>query len=122
MKNNKFILLAAVMGFLGVALGAFGAHGLKIYLNKEMQEIYSTGVEYHLVHAVVLLVLAFQNLKEFKTAYFFIFSGILLFSFSLYLYSITAQKAFAIITPFGGLCFLIGWVMIAVGAVRLKKQ
>ncbi len=122
MKSKKFIALAAVMGFLGVAFGAFGVHGLKEHLSSGMMEIYKTGVQYHLIHSVVLLVLAFWGGEKFSAAFYFIFFGIFLFSFSLYLYSITALTFFAIVTPFGGVSFMVGWILIIVTAVRSKSS
>ena len=118
--NKKIQLaVAAIFGFLGVALGAFGAHGLESKLTEDMIETYNTGVQYHLVHAVVLLVLALSNYKLVRS-FLFIGVGIILFSFSLYLYSITGITFFAMITPFGGVSYLIGWIMIIVD-IRQSK-
>lgn len=111
--KNKWILIAGVMGFLGVALGAFGAHGLKNYLGPQDIDIYKTGVLYHLIHSAVLLSIGFYNNAKLNKAAAFIFAGIILFSFSLYLYAITGIKFLAFITPIGGVSFLIGWAFIA---------
>ncbi len=118
MKNNKLIILAASAGFLGVALGAFGAHGLKTYVNSDMIETYRTGVQYHLIHAVVLLVLSINGTNKFFKAFWFILIGIILFSFSLYLYAVTSAALFAAITPLGGVSFLIGWLLILLEASK----
>ncbi len=121
MKNNKtWIIAGGILGFLGVALGAFGAHGLKDYLTPEMLEVYKTGVLYQLVHSVVILSIGFYGDNNFRIAALFFTLGVILFSFSLYLYALTYTIAFAIITPFGGVCLLIGWIMIVVKAVKKK--
>ncbi len=117
-EKRTWIITGGIFGFLGVALGAFGAHGLKDILSAEMIEIYKTGVFYQLVHSVVILAVAFGGeAKYFKAAMFFAI-GIVLFSFSLYLYSVTQVLAFAIITPFGGVSFLIGWLLLIISAAK----
>ncbi len=122
MKNNKtWIITGGISGFLGVAIGAFGAHGLKNYLTPEMVDVFKTGVIYQLIHSVVILVIGLSGNEKFRIAALFFTVGIILFSFSLYLYSVTYTLAFAIITPFGGVCFLIGWLMIVIKAVMSKE-
>jgi uncharacterized membrane protein YgdD (TMEM256/DUF423 family) len=119
MKNNKtWIIAGGILGFLGVAIGAFGAHGLKDYLTPEMMDVYKTGVQYQLIHSVVILTIGLLGDANYKIAALFFTLGVILFSFSLYLYALTYTIAFAIITPFGGVCFLIGWIMIVVKAVK----
>ncbi len=118
--KNYWITVGAVFGFLGVALGAFGTHQLKTVISPEMMEIYKTGVFYHLVHAVIITAIGFYtNPKFFKSA-LFLSIGIILFSFSLYIYSITGIKTFAMITPFGGASFLAGWLMIIISSIKKK--
>ena len=107
------------MGALGVALGAFGAHGLKTILSPEMLETYRTGILYHIIHAVVLLALSLNTKYNFSLSFYFIFVGIILFSFSLYAYTLSGIKLFAMITPFGGVSLIIGWILII--ARRYKK-
>jgi len=120
--KNPWILAGGMFGFLGVALGAFGAHGLKESLTPEMLEIYKTGVLYHLIHSIAILTIGlYGNIKLYKSALFFSI-GIVLFSFSMYIYSITLIKALAMITPAGGVCFLIGWLMIVITALKLRKE
>lgn len=115
MNNKKFwIIISAVSGFSAVAIGAFGAHGLKEKLTPEMIEVYKTGVLYHLVHTVVLLALALSEKVKSNFASIFFLAGIILFSFSLYIYSTSGIKFFAMITPLGGVSFLIGWIMIII--------
>ena len=122
MSDKKlWIVISAVSGFTAVAIGAFGSHGLKDSLSSEMLEVYKTGVFYHLIHSVVLLVLSLNTLIKAKFPSIFILLGIILFSFSLYIYSTSGITLFAMITPLGGFCFLIGWLMIIYEAIRVKK-
>ncbi|KPG91818.1 hypothetical protein AEQ67_29800 [Pseudomonas sp. RIT-PI-q] len=118
-----FLMLAAFFGFTGVGLGAFAAHGLKNRLTPEYLAIFHTGVTYQLVHTLAMLgvaLLATQipgRLITWAGASFAI--GILLFSGSLYLLTITGVSKLGIITPFGGLAFLIGWLFLGLAAWRL---
>lgn len=119
MNNKKFwIFISAVSGFTAVAIGAFGAHGLKEKLTPEMLEVYKTGVLYHLIHTVVLLAISLSDKIKTQLPSIFFFLGIILFSFSLYIYSTSGIRFFAMITPFGGVSFLIAWLMIIVGVKR----
>ncbi|WP_237885659.1 DUF423 domain-containing protein [Pseudomonas sp. PGPR40] len=119
-----FLMLAAFFGFTGVALGAFAAHGLKSRLSAEYLAIFHTGVNYQLVHTLALLgvaLLATQipgRLITWAGASFAI--GILLFSGSLYLLTMTGVSKLGIVTPFGGLAFLVGWVCLGLAAWRLS--
>ncbi|SEE99182.1 MULTISPECIES: DUF423 domain-containing protein [Pseudomonas] len=118
-----FLMLAAFFGFTGVALGAFAAHGLKNRLTPEYLAIFHTGVTYQLVHTLALLgvaLLATQipgRLITWAGASFAI--GILLFSGSLYVLTLTGVSKLGIITPFGGLAFLVGWLCLGLAAWRL---
>lgn len=120
--NKNYIIIASVMGALGVAVGAFGAHGLKNILSPELLETYKTGVFYHIIHTVMLLTMALNNKYNLSGAYAFILSGIVLFSFSLYAYSITEIKFIAMITPFGGISLILGWIMISVTVMKKKNN
>jgi uncharacterized membrane protein YgdD (TMEM256/DUF423 family) len=119
-----FLMLAAFFGFTGVALGAFAAHGLKSRLTPEYLAIFRTGVTYQLVHTLALLgvaLLATQipgRLITWAGASFVV--GILLFSGSLYLLTVTGVSKLGIITPFGGLAFLVGWLCLGLAAWRLS--
>lgn len=118
--NKNFLILAGVFGFLGVAFGAFGTHGLKSILTPQMIETYKTGVLYHLIHSTILLALALSNKPIFIKAFWAILFGIVLFSFSLYIYSITHIKFLVFITPIGGLSLLLGWLLILVEGIKQK--
>jgi len=123
MNDKKlWIIISAVSGFTAVAIGAFGAHGLREKLSAEMLEVYKTGVLYQFFHTIVLLILSLNNFIKGKVASIFFLTGIILFSFSLYLYSTTGVRFFAMITPIGGVCFLIGWLWLVVEVIRRKEK
>src|SRR5688572_27428725 len=111
--DRTFILVGALAGFVGVALGAFGAHFLKARLSVEMLAVFETGVRYHLIHAVALLAtatfMARPGGRLFTAAGWLFTSGIVLFSGSLYVLALTGITTFGAITPLGGLAFLAGW-------------
>ncbi len=122
MNDKKlWLIISAVSGFTAVAIGAFGAHGLKEKLSFDMLEIYKTGVLYQLVHSVVMLVISLNTVIKAKLPSIFFLLGIILFSFSLYFYSTSGITFFALITPAGGFCFLIGWLLIIYEAIRFKN-
>jgi uncharacterized membrane protein YgdD (TMEM256/DUF423 family) len=121
MINTKSLIIASgILGFLAVSLGAFGAHILKDKISAELLSAFQTGVLYHFVHTLATMIIAFFNDDKFFKAAIFMIIGIVLFSFSLYIYSITQIKIFAVITPFGGVSFLIGWLLIVIEGVKLK--
>jgi len=123
MNDKKmWIIISAVSGFTAVAIGAFGAHGLREKLSAEMLEVYKTGVLYHFIHTIILLILSLTNFIKGRIASIFFLAGIILFSFSLYLYSTSGIRFFAMITPVGGVCFLIGWFWLIVEVIRKKEE
>ena len=119
MNARSAMRIAALMGFLAVLLGAFGAHGLEHVLSRNNRlDTWHTAVLYHIVHAVVLLVLAYR--APFRSGPYLAFlGGILIFSGSLYLLSITNVRWLGAITPIGGLSFLAGWAWLVI-APELK--
>jgi uncharacterized membrane protein YgdD (TMEM256/DUF423 family) len=101
--------IAAALCFLAVALGAFGAHGLRSTLETHgMLEVWNKAVFYHFIHAIALLVLALYGSIN-RGACLLLLAGIFLFSGSLYLLALTNLRWLGAITPLGGLCFLAGW-------------
>lgn len=120
-KNNTWIITGAIFGFLGVAFGAFGAHGLKNYMTPDMIETYKTGVLYELIHSVVILAIGLNGDVKYKIPAIFFTIGIILFSFSLYLYSITNNLTYTFTTPLGGVSFLFGWLMLVIKSVMNKQ-
>jgi len=117
-SSKRWIIISGVIGFLGVALGAFGAHSLKTMIVPDKLEVYKTGIQYQLIHSVVMLSIALSEKELYLKAEKFFFAGIVLFSFSLYVYSVTSIPAIAMVTPFGGVSFLIGWAVLIYSAVR----
>ena len=107
-----WIRVAGCLGFLGVGLGAFGAHALKSRLSPEMLAVWQTGVQYHLTHALVLLALALYAKAtgaDIRWGAFCFALGILLFSGSLYALALTGIRPLGAVTPLGGVAFLAGW-------------
>jgi uncharacterized membrane protein YgdD (TMEM256/DUF423 family) len=122
MNDKKmWIIISAVSGVTVVAIGAFGAHGLREKLSVEMLEVYKTGVLYQFIHTIILLMLSLTNYIKGKIASIFFLAGIILFSFSLYLYATSGIRFFAMITPIGGVCFLLGWLWLIVEVIRRKE-
>ena len=123
MNDKKlWIIISAISGSTAVAIGAFGAHGLRENLTSQMLEVYKTGVLYQLIHTVVLLTLSLNTVMKAKLPSIFFLLGIILFSFSLYIYSTSGITFFAMITPVGGFSFLIGWLLIIYEAVKIKSN
>ena len=121
-----WLLLSALAGFTGVALGAIAAHGLKSRLSPEHLAVFQTGSHYQLIHALALFgvaLLALQapcRLVNLAGGCFAL--GILLFSGSLYLLTFSGIGELGIITPFGGLAFLAGWLCLGLKAWRLPRR
>ena len=118
-----FVILGSLNALIGVALGAFGAHGLKTKVDPDMLTVWNTAVQYHLIHALGLLLIGIlyhlmPDATLIKTADWAILLGIVLFSGSLYVLVLTGNKPLGIITPFGGVAFLIGWLLLAIAAWR----
>ncbi len=131
-SNRLFILLASLLGGLGVALGAFGAHGLKNLVEPRLLEVFNTAVHYQLIHALALLALAFWMRQEvpqhklFNRAAWSWLIGVGLFCGTLYAhvltYSLFEMRFFALITPLGGMFFILGWALLFWGAWKLPKD
>jgi uncharacterized membrane protein YgdD (TMEM256/DUF423 family) len=126
--NKTYLITAAVLGALSVMLGAFGAHALKSRMNADTLQIFETGVKYQFYHVFALLAVAI--IWQYIPGSFLNWSGkcfiagIILFSGSLYLLSYFKMVGNAqmnwlgAITPFGGLCFIAGWLLLAIAALR----
>lgn len=126
--ERLFLILAGVNGFLAVALGAFGAHGLRSSLataadGARRLEVWHTAAQYHLAHALALGLSAYlctRTTAGAATAAGFLFqAGILFFSGSLYALTLTGVKALGAVTPFGGLCFLAGWAALVWAGAKM---
>jgi len=120
---RTWIVIASLLGFVAVALGAFGAHGLKARLSPEMMVVYQTGVQYHFYHALALLACAVLMQSGFDSAPLrysacAFTAGIVLFSGSLYMLALTGQRWLGAVAPVGGLSFMAGWLLLALAAWR----
>lgn len=119
-----YLLIAAFFGLTGVALGAFAAHGLKSRLGADYLAVFQTGVHYQLIHALALFgvaLLALHAPSRLLTAAGGLFSlGVLLFSGSLYLLTLTGMSKLGIVTPIGGTAFLAGWICLMLAAWNLR--
>jgi uncharacterized membrane protein YgdD (TMEM256/DUF423 family) len=114
MPNSAAFRTAALLGFLAVALGAFGAHGLKDILTRNgTAAIWEKAVFYHFIHAVMLFILAQRAPLRVGPSLSFLI-GIVLFSGSLYILALTNIKTLGAITPFGGISFIVGWLWLAI--------
>lgn len=113
-----FLLLGSTSALLAVLLGAFGAHALKNKLSADMLAIFQTGVQYHFYHSLGLLAVGFIATQlpvssTLKWSGWLMFVGIVIFSGSLYLLSITGVRWLGAITPIGGVAFIAGWALLA---------
>ncbi|MCK5901549.1 MAG: DUF423 domain-containing protein [Cocleimonas sp.] len=120
---NKFLLVGAVFSLFAVIIGAFGAHGLEqITSDEKMLARFNTGVDYQFFHAFSITVFALflkqETARLLTRAMLFFSLGIILFSGSLYSYALTGNKLFGMITPLGGLAFIIGWVLVILYAYK----
>lgn len=117
--NRTWLMCGSLGAFLAVLLGAFAAHGLKKLISVDMINMFSTGVDYQFYHSLALFICAIyakeclqqpkaQRYLSWAAGFFMI--GTVLFSGSLYVYALTAQKWLGPITPLGGVCFLLGWI------------
>ena len=112
--HRNFLLIGAILGFLGVAFGAFGAHGLRSRLTLEMSAVFETAVRYQMYHVFALLIVAAAighagQARLLIIAGWSFVAGILIFSGSLYALALSGVTTFGAVTPIGGLAFLIGW-------------
>lgn len=125
--EKLFFVLSAVLGSTAVAFGAFGAHGLKSRLSSledfaQRMAWWETAAHYHLVHAVLLAVVAYLAGRAPSTvataAGYCIIAGVVLFSGSLYAMTLTGVRVLGAVTPIGGLCFIAAWVCLGIAAYR----
>jgi uncharacterized membrane protein YgdD (TMEM256/DUF423 family) len=115
--------ISALVGALAVACGAFGAHFLKAFLAPESLAVWNTGAHYHLVHAVLLVVLAIRegNDPRIDRAWSLLLGGIALFSGSLYVLAGSGIRIAGAVTPFGGVLLIAGWLQLGWGSWRARK-
>lgn len=121
--GQPIIVTGAVLALLGVALGAFGAHALKARIDADLLAVYQTGVQYHLAHAlgiilIGILVHLLPASKWFPAAAWIMAAGVVIFSGSLYLLAITGVRLLGAVTPIGGVALLAAWLLLAIGVAK----
>lgn len=122
--EKTFVMMGAALMFLAVAAGAFGSHALSPYFdkNRDLATIYDTAVRYHMIHALALIGVAWAITRWpgplLTWSGWLLFAGILIFSGSLYILSLTGVRWLGAITPIGGVAFLAGWLCLLLAAWR----
>jgi uncharacterized membrane protein YgdD (TMEM256/DUF423 family) len=120
---KTFLMIAAISGLLAVAIGAFGAHGLKSRMVEDLMAVYQTGVQYHFYHTLVLfmiglLLLQYPQLALLKWSGGLMVVGIMLFSGSLYMLALSGERWLGAITPVGGVAFIAAWLCLLLAVYR----
>lgn len=125
MRARHFIACASAVLFLAVACGAFGAHALKAYLTTDRLAIWQTAVFYQFIHGLGCLAIGVllqnKNSRYLQLSGWSMLAGVVLFSGSLYLLALTGVREFGIITPIGGLMFLLAWALLGLGVMNEKQ-
>lgn len=120
--SRTWIVVGAVLAFLGVAAGAFGAHALEGRVSRDLVRVFETGARYHLVHALALTFVGLASARwtdPLWTAAGWLFVvGVVVFSGSLYALALTGVRWLGAVTPLGGVAFLAGWLAVAAAAWR----
>ncbi|MCL6602697.1 MAG: DUF423 domain-containing protein [Paenibacillus sp.] len=124
--QRTFLAWGSVLAMLSVAIGAFGAHLLKPIIDADLLKVYETGVQYQMMHALGLILIAiiigqWGESTRLRWAGILLISGIVLFSGSLYVLSISGIKVLGAITPLGGICFLVGWLCLILEVLSNNK-
>jgi len=119
-----FLVVGSISAALAVALGAFGAHGLENKLTERFMKIYQTAVQYHIIHSVALVLVGILATRVTASpllngAGWSLIIGMVLFSGSLYVLSVTGITKLGMITPLGGLAFIVGWILLAAAALKM---
>ncbi len=128
--NRTIFLTGITFGVLAVIIGAFGAHGLENILSADELSTFETGVKYQMYHALLLLILGGTSMlseSKKKLVYYLLVSGILLFSFSIYLLATNKTTSFdfgtlGFLTPIGGLFLILGWLLLGFWVTKEKKS
>jgi uncharacterized membrane protein YgdD (TMEM256/DUF423 family) len=119
--TNSFVTIGAIFAFMGIGIGAFGAHAVKNTISPASLIIYQTGVQYHLVHALALVLVGILGAKISPWVGKLFSIGICIFSGSLYALALTGIKWLGAITPIGGVCFLAGWALLAYSSTKTES-
>lgn len=128
--NKKILVTGAVLGIIGIILGAFAAHGLKVLISEQSLRSFETGVRYQMYHAFLFLILGSVNVikeKPKKTIYILALIGVLLFSGSIYGLSTNTLtnldfNKIALVTPLGGLLLIMSWLIMLINFLKLKND
>jgi len=122
-NSNRFAAVAAFLGALAVILGAFGAHAIGDKVSAKDLETWKTGAHYHLVHAVALLTLSLWDRKgSYRVVAWLWVAGIVIFGGSLYALVLSQVKVLGAITPLGGLCLILGWLVLGVKLLKTESD
>ena len=120
--TSAWLAAGSLSAAIGVALGAFGAHALKARLSEDLLVVFEVGVRYQMYHALALLAVAWASTRWpgiwVNVSGCLLLVGIVVFSGSLYVMAFTGARWLGVITPIGGLCFILGWLALAVAAIR----
>ncbi|KQY83871.1 hypothetical protein ASD24_08685 [Paenibacillus sp. Root52] len=124
--QRKWMMLGAILMMLSVAIGAFGAHIVKEHIDAKALATYETGVQYHMIHAVALLIVGLTagqlgESTKLRWSARLLLIGIIVFSGSLYVLSTTGIKILGAITPIGGVAFITGWLLFALDVWQRGK-
>lgn len=127
--SKNIVITASVLGAITIAIGAFGAHGLKQLVSAASLDTFETGVRYQMYHVIALLVIGFTEkipCATKKWIFWFFCFGMLFFSGSIYLLALKEQLPFSVsflgpVTPLGGLLFILGWIRLGYGLLTFKR-
>ena len=124
--TKLFLALGGANAAMVVVLGAFGAHGLKTRITSDMMAVYHTAVLYHAIHALGLIAIGLvaawvPGSGYLRSAGWLMFGGIVLFSGSLYLLSVTGARWLGAITPFGGMAFILAWLLFCIAVLKASN-
>ncbi|MDU8884949.1 DUF423 domain-containing protein [Yeosuana sp. MJ-SS3] len=128
--NKKILIAGAIFGVLAVALGAFGAHGLKGLISLEAQQTFETGVRYQMYHAILLLIVgqtSYLSNRSKNSTYYFLVFGMVFFSGSIYALATNDLTSFdfktiALLTPLGGLLLIASWLIMLFNFFKIKQD
>ncbi|WP_458628539.1 DUF423 domain-containing protein [Winogradskyella sp. PC D3.3] len=128
--NKTLLITGAILGILGIILGAFAAHGLEKLVDADAIKSFETGVRYQIYHAFFLLIVGSTSIVQLKTKksiFYMVLLGVLCFSGSIYGLATNALSSFdfktiALITPLGGLLLIMAWILLLIGIIRNKMD
>lgn len=127
MKSSDLVITGSFFMAIAVAFGAFGAHVVQDLLTPDRFEVYKTAVEYQFYHAIGLLILGLLTIQTgsnrwFKWSAYSLITGILFFSGSLYILTLTDTAWLGAVTPLGGFAFILGWCFLILGVIKFRRE